>query len=291
MDYRLKPDKTILVIGATGNQGGAVASELVSKGWRVRALVRNPEKPEARSLAWSGIEIVKGDLNDRSSVDEAVRGVYGVFSNFTWREGVENEVKQGTRVIDACKAAGVKHVVYSSVGGADRNTGVPHFDSKWRIEEYLRGSGLTSTVLRPVFFMYNFNAPDVQASIRKGSLTTPLKPDRPLQLLAAEDLAAFVNIAFENPGEYAGKALELAGDELTMTQVASVFSTWMNRPVLYSEQPVEQLRNVGREVALMFEWFNREGYRADIRALRALWPGMMTLEAWLATGVTRAKAA
>jgi uncharacterized protein YbjT (DUF2867 family) len=293
MDFRLKSDNIILVLGATGNQGGAVASELVSTGWRVRALVRNPDKPFARSLAWKGIELVKGDLNDRATVEDALKGVHGVFCNLTWREGgVEAEIRQGKIVVDACRKAGIGHVVYSSVGGAERKTGIPHFDSKWQIEEYLRNSGLTATVLRPVYLMINFNAPDTRESVvRNGTLSMALKPDRTLQMLAVEDLAAFVSMAFDNPGEYAGKAIELAGDELTMPQVASVFSKWLGRPVRYVELPIEKIRSANKEAAIMFEWFNKEGYQADIKSLRALRPGLLTLESWLAIGTSWSKAA
>jgi uncharacterized protein YbjT (DUF2867 family) len=282
MDKKIKSERIILVTGATGNQGGAAASRLVTTGWRVRALVRDPDKPAARALAWKGVELAKGDLNDRASITKAMAGVYGVFAVFAWREGdIESEIRHGENTIDAAKAAGVKHFIYSSVGGAERSTGIPHFDSKWQIEEYLRATGLPVTILRPVFMMYNFNRPEMQSSIRNGTISMAIKPDRPLQMLAADDLAVFVNLAFETPADYVGKAIELAGDELAMAGAAEVFSRVVGRPVRFMEQPMSQLRKISKERALMMEWFNRQGYRADIKALRVLHPGLMTLEAWL----------
>ncbi|HTG01565.1 MAG TPA: NmrA/HSCARG family protein [Nitrospirota bacterium] len=292
MEYRLKAEKIIFVTGATGTQGGAVAAELASAGWRVRALVRNPDKPTVRRLAWKGIELVKGDLNDQPSVREALRGVTGVFCNLAWREGgVDAEVKQGTMLINQSKAADIKHFIYSSVGGADRKTGIPHFESKWRIEEHLRASGLQWTIFRPVFLMTNFNAPEVQESIRRGSISMPLMSTRPLQLLAPGDLAVFVDKAFENPDTFAEKAYELAGDELTLPQIAAIFGKKIGRSVLYTEQSMDKVRSISREHAVMFEWFNKHGYQADIKALRLLHPGLMTFEEWLDRAREWAKAA
>jgi uncharacterized protein YbjT (DUF2867 family) len=282
MAGRRRTDKVIFVAGATGHQGGAAAYSLAAAGWPVRALVRDPRKPAARALRESGVELVKGDLDDRPSLDVGLKDVYGVFSVQGWREkGVEGEVRMGENLADAALAAGVKHFIYSSVGGADRRTGIPHFDSKWRIEEHIRAIGLPFTVFRPVFFMYNFGLPEIQSSILKGTLAMAVKPNKPLQMLAVEDLGEFVRMAFERPGDFLGRAVELAGDELTLAEAARVFSTVLGWPVQFVEQPVEDVRRFDKNLAAMFEWFNERGYRADIPALRALHPGLMKLETWL----------
>ena len=274
--------KTILVTGATGHQGNAVARALASEGWRVRALVRDPLKPTARMLAIRGIELLKGDLRDRASIDKALTGVYGVFGVFTWAEkGVEGEIRQGKALANAAKAARIKHFVYSSAGGADRETGVPGFDSKGAIERHIRKIGLAATIFRPPFFMYNFEAPNLQKSIMAGAFTLALKPDRPVQMLAVEDLAAFVNLAFKKPEEYIGKAIDLAGDELTMTQTAEAFSRAIGMPVRFVEQPIKEVRRFNKDIARMFEWLNENRGHADIPALRSLHPGLLTLETWL----------
>ena len=150
-------ERAILVTGATGQQGGAVVRHLRTQGFAVRALTRDGQSPAARALAAEGVEVVQGDLDDRASLDRALAGAYGVYSvqNFALT-GVEGEVRQGTTLADAAKATGIQHFVYSSVGSADRQTGIPHFESKFRIEEHIRAIDLPHTILRPVFFMENF---------------------------------------------------------------------------------------------------------------------------------------
>src|SRR5918992_1611118 len=194
-------ERLILVCGATGKQGGAVARSLLESGFRVRALTRDPQKPEAQALAEQGTEVVQGDMDDRSAMDRALDGAYGVFSvqNF-WETGYDREVQQGKTVADAAKAAGVEHFVYSSVGSAHRQTGISHFESKWEVEEHVRESGLSYTILRPVFFMQNWEW--MREMVLRGTLAQPLDPDKPFQQVAVEDVGAFAAIAFEHPDEW-----------------------------------------------------------------------------------------
>src|SRR5215475_7570208 len=140
----------VLIAGATGRQGGAAIRHMVPKGWKLRALVRDPNVVTARNLAEQGIEIVVGDLEVRSSLDAAVRGAYGVYSlQDFWSVGAKREVQQGKNLADAAKKAGVGHFVYSSVGGAERNSRIRHFESKWEIENHIRRLGLPATMIRP----------------------------------------------------------------------------------------------------------------------------------------------
>jgi uncharacterized protein YbjT (DUF2867 family) len=273
---------TILVTGATGHQGGAVARYLLTSGWRVRALTRDTQKPSAQALAGLGAELFQGDLDDRSSLERALKGVYGVFSvqNF-WETGFAREIQQGKALADAAKAAGVKHFVYSSVGGAERNTGIPHFDSKWEIEQHVRALGLPATIIRPVFYMDNFESPNFRPAILQGTLTLAMRPDRTLQMIAVDDIGGFAALAFDKPREFLGRAFELAGDELTLPQAAEAFSRALGRPVRFVEQPIEQVRSFSKEFAVMLEWFNEKGYAADIPALRALYAPLLGFEAWL----------
>ncbi len=271
----------ILVSGATGNQGGAVARHLLERGFRVRALSRDTQKPEAQALAEGGAEVVRGDLNDRPSVDLALEGAYGVFSvqNF-YEGGYEGEVRQGKTLADAAKEAGVRHVVYSSVGSAHRETGIPHFDSKGEIEEYKRQSDLPYTILRPVFFMQNWEM--MRDQILDGTLAQPLDPEKPLQQVNVEDIGAFAAIAFENPDEWLGREVDLAGDELTMPEVAETMSQVTGREISHYQVPWNQFREqMGEEFAVMYEWFNEVGYEADILALRSEYPELTTLEQYL----------
>lgn len=273
----------ILVSGATGSQGGAVARSLQERGFGVQALTRDPEKPQARELASKGAEVVEGNLDDRASIDRALDGVYGVFSVQQFFEaGYEGEVRQGINLADAAKNAGVSHFVYSSVGSAHRNTGIPHFDSKWEVEEHVRYVGLPYTILRPVFFMDNWEG--MRDQILSGTLPQPLDPDKPLQQVAVEDIGAFTALAFEDPQKWVGREVDLAGDELTMPQVAETFGRVIGREVSYYQVPWDQFREMmGEEMAGMYEWFNEVGYEADIPALRGEHRGIESLEGHLRT--------
>ena len=276
--------RSVLVVGSTGQQGGATARSLLKRGFAVRALTRNPEKPEARELAGRGAELARGDLDDRSSVEGALEGVHGVFSvqNF-WETGYEREIEQGKRLVDAAKDAGVEHFVYSSVGSAHRETGIAHFDSKAEVEDYLRRSGMPYTILRPVFFMQNWEMFG-RDQILGGTFAQPLDPDRPLQMLDAEDIGVFAAIAFENPEGWIGREVDLAGDEMTMPEVAATFSRVIGREVGYYQVPWDQFEEAaGEEAAVMYRWFNDHGYEADIAALRQEHPGLVTFERYLRT--------
>jgi len=142
-------DRTILIIGATGQQGGAVACHLLMDGWRLRTLTRDPNKAAARALADAGVEVLPGNIDDRASLDRAMAGAYGVFSvTAFWEHGYDAEIRHGKAVADAALAAGVKHFVYSAMGGTDRDTGMRHAESKWEIEKYVEAKSLPATSWR-----------------------------------------------------------------------------------------------------------------------------------------------
>lgn len=274
-------ERLVLVAGSTGNQGGAVARSLLERGFQVRALTRDTEKPEARALSEQGAEVVSGDMDDRSSMEQVLEGVYGVFSVQTfWEAGYDLEVRQGITLADAAKAADVQHVVYSSVGSAHRDTGIPHFDSKWEIEEHTRQAELPYTILRPVYFMQNWEM--MRDQIVSGTLPQPLDPDKPLQQLNIEDIGAFAAMAFESPDQWIGREVDLAGDELTMPEVAETMGRVTGREISYYQVPWDDFREqMGEEFAIMYEWFNEVGYEADIAALRSEYPELSTLEQYL----------
>lgn len=273
---------TILVTGATGRQGSAVAEKLLADGWKLRALTRDPQKPAAKKLAEKGIEVVKGDLKDRASLDNALKGVCGVFAVLTpLEEGIESEIIQGKNLVDAAKDAAIRHFVYSSVIAANLKTGIPHFDSKDVIENYLRESGIKYTILRPSFFMYNFESSPLKESILDGTLPLAIRRDVVHQMLAPEDFAHFVALAFANPKEYIGKEIDIAGDEMTMTEAAECFGRVLGRPVHYKELPVEDVIRQSEEMGKMFKWYNETDYRVDIEPLKQLHPNMMGLETYL----------
>ena len=275
-------EKIILVTGATGQQGGASSRHLQARGWRVRALTRDPHTPAARALADTGVEVVQGDLNDRASLDRTIKGVYGVHSVQAYMpHDPTGEVFQGKNLAEAAKEAGVEHFVYSSAAGADRHTGIAEQESKWEIEQHIQSLGLPATILRPTFFMDTYTIPVLRQGILGGSLMFGMPPHAKMQYIAADDIGAIVAVALEDPKTFTGKALELAGDELTMAQTVAVFSRVISRHVQFIEMPVEQVRSFDPNLAKLSEWILKEGFHADIPALRAMYPALMTLEDWL----------
>jgi uncharacterized protein YbjT (DUF2867 family) len=241
------------------------------------------EKAEARELPDLGAEVVSGDLEDRSSIERVLEGVHGVFSVQQFMEvGVEGEVRQGVQLADAAKEAGVEHYVYTSVGSAHRDTAIPHFDSKYEVEEHVRASGVPYTVLRPVFFMQNWEY--MREPILGGTLHQPLDPDKPFQMVAVEDIGVFAAMAFENPEEWVGREVDLAGDELTMPEIADTFSRVIGCQVDYFQTPWDQFEEqMGEEYAVMYRWFDEYGYEADIAGLRKEHPGLVSFEQYLST--------
>jgi len=278
-------EKIVLVTGATGRQGGAVVRHMLGKGWTLRALTRRPESHEAQGLARQGVQIVQGDLEDPASIVRAAEGVYGVYSvQDFWAVGARREVQQGKNVAAAAKKAKVTHFVYSSVGGAERNTGIPHWESKWEIENTIRELSLPATIIRPVAFMEAYYIDQVEIGILKGKLTDPIRGDKPYQTIATDDIGAFVALALERPAEFIGKELEIAGSELTNVEAAAVFSRVLGKRVKFQRLPLPLVRLVlGKEFYSMFRWFNEAGFRADIPALRSQYPEihLHTLEEWL----------
>ena len=272
--------KTIFVSGATGQQGGAVVCHLLQQqDVRIRALTRNPASQAAQAIKQRGVELVQGDLDEPASFRRALEGADGVFSVQNYLEtGYDREIQQGKGLADAARAAGVRHLVYSSVVSADKRTGLPHFESKWQIEQHLHQTGLTWTVLRPAFFMQNWYG-FMREPILQGTLPLPLDPQTRLQQISVDDIGAFAAMAFAQPDLWAGRTIELAGDELTLTQVAAVLSRVLGRPVNYVQIPWDQFRErAGEEMELMYRWFNDVGYHVDIAAVRREYPALSTLE-------------
>jgi len=273
------------VTGATGRQGGAVLRHLLEQGLPVRALTRRPDSPAAQALAAAGVEIAAGDMEDQASLERAMRGVRGVYSvQDFWSSGAAREVRQGINVADAAAATGVAHLVYSSVGGAERNSGIDHWETKWQIEQHIRALGLPATILRPAAFMENYYIPAVEKALLRGRLLDPIRARTPYQTIATDDIGKFAALVFGQPDRFVGTALEIAGSELTNPGAAEVFSRVLGRKVRFRRLPMPAVRvALGREFYQMFRWFNAGGFQADVPALRRDYPQLRlrTLEDWL----------
>jgi len=227
-------DKTVLVTGATGRQGGAVIRHMLPRGWKLRALTRSPNGYAAKQLSGQGVEIVQGDLEDPASLEQAARAVYGIFSvQDYWVSGFRREVKQGKNLADIARKTGVTHFVYSSVGGAEHNSGIAPWETKWEIENYIRKLGLPATIFRPAGFIEIYHMLELELGLLLGRFLDPVRHDKPYQSIATDDIGAFVALAFDRPKEFIGMELEIAGSELIRRQTADVFSRVMGKRVKY----------------------------------------------------------
>jgi len=280
-DKMTKQDKTIFVAGVTRNQGKAVANKLIKNGWKVKGLTRNRANAKNHPLK-NKIEFVEGDLNNINSFREHLKNVYGVFSvqNF-WEHGYDAEVAQGRNLAEAAKDAGIKHFIFSSVASANKNTGLPHFESKIEIEQFIKQIDLPYTILRPVFFMENFFR--MKNDILDGRIVNAVESHTPLQMISVENIGDFTLEAFNNPDIFLHKEIDIAGDSLTLTEVAKIFSQTLKHPVEYIEMNLNDFEEfAGKEFALMVNWFNKEGYDVDINSLKENFDiELITFKNWL----------
>ncbi|SEP54339.1 NmrA/HSCARG family protein [Amycolatopsis saalfeldensis] len=274
-------DQVVFVVGATGQQGGAVADRLLTDGWRVRALTRDQDSARARALADAGAEVITGSLEDPATIDRCVDGVYGVFSMHPGPVAPDqDEAKAGKAIADAAVKSGVAHVVYSSGLGADRG-GQP---TKWEIEQYLAASGVSATVLRPSSFMENLITQSAIVGVRDGALRTAAAPHVRQQFIALDDIGAFAALALASPDEYRGRTLELVGDALTPPEVAAEISAAVGQEVPYLQRPMEELRRIDERFARGYELINSGDGSVpdvDVDELRALHPELLDMRSWL----------
>ena len=260
-------EKTVLITGATGKQGGATARALAGKGFRLRAMTRNPDGDAAKAIATAtGAEIVQGDLNDAASLRGALKGAWGVFGvQNTWEAGVEGEEEQGKRLASLAREAGVQHYVYTSVGSAHRKTGIPHFENKYRVEDTIRAAGFPSYVIyRPVFFMENLTSPWF---LNGDTIYAAMRPDLKLQMIAVDDIGKYVARGFTNADKLNRREIDLASDEATMPDVAMALSSGLGRNISFAQIPISEVRKNSDDFATMLEWFDRVGYNVDIPSL------------------------
>jgi uncharacterized protein YbjT (DUF2867 family) len=274
----------ILVVGATGQQGGSVARALLFKGHHVHALTRSKDSLAARSLASKGAKLVQGDLSDKDSIVAALDGMDAVFGVTTpYESGVEDEVQQGINLVDAAREAGVRHLVFSSVGRADADTGIPHFDSKFEVEKRLVESDVPYTIIAPVFFMENWLSPWFLPSIQEGNVAMAMPKDRKLAHISVADIGNFAALIFERRNEFLGKRIDIAADNLSGVEIAQRIGEQTARQLGFFRIPIESMREQSEDFAKMFEWFDEEGYNVDTDALRRDFPevGWTSFNDWL----------
>lgn len=272
--------ETILVGGATGRQGNAVVDELLSRGYQVRGLTRKPEGRKAERLAEKGVAVVQGDYGDTESLLAAMDGIDKVFfySGFS-----RNEVAEGVNVIAAAKASGIQHLVYSSGAAAEPGNG-PEGAAKTEVELALVDSGVPYTVFRPVAFYENFDRQ--QKRIAASGIVDSRDPDRMLHFIAIRDIGFFVGEAFDHPDQWLDRAVNIAGDAMTVQAYVDTFSAVMGREISYNQLPLDEyLASMPKPLRPLFRWYDEVGYEVDVDALRSEYPHLITLDQYLrATG-------
>lgn len=272
---------THVVLGATGGQGGAVVTALLEAGRPVRAVVRDPESKRARELHTRGVELVVGDMVSGDGLAEAFADSSGVFAFTTpFESGVDAEVTQGQAIIDAASAARVPYLVFSSVASADRGTGVPHFDSKYRVEQLLAGSDVPHTVVGPTYFYDNLlGGAD---ALSAGVMPIAMPADALLQQVSRRDLGRFVVGLFANPQNHLGERIDIASDAVTPDQMAAALSSVLERDVRAESYDPERISSP--DMRAMFEFLGAGGYDVDIAALQERFPdvGWQSFADWAA---------
>src|SRR5712671_229557 len=270
-NQNMAQELTVVVTGSTGKQGGAVARGLLERGHKVRAVTRDPNSSQAKSLANAGATLVAASLEDTVAITKALQGATSLFAMTTpFGGGVDAETRQGVAAADAAKAAGV-HLVFNSVGSANRQTGVPHFDSKYEVEKHIARTGVRATILAPVYFMENLYFG--KERLAKGIYAAALPPTRTLAQVAVADIGAVAVRVLEDAGRFTGKRFDLAGDELTGNDVVAILSRVTGRPFAYYQVPLDVIRQrMGGDGARMYEWFDRVGFAADPAALHREFP-------------------
>jgi uncharacterized protein YbjT (DUF2867 family) len=243
----------------------------------VKVLTRDVETSAALRLRQMGVHVVQGDTTNLVSLSAAMQSVYGVFC-VQPALGYDDDLLQGKNVVEAAKEADVKHFVYTSVGGAQGQAAYRKL-AKWEIEQSIWTLGLQASILRPAWFMEDIIGP--RFGVPGGTFASPILPDVAIYLIAIDDIGAFVSLAFDNPDEYLGKTIEIAGDALTPPQVAIAISRALGHSMPYVQVPIETIRQQNADVAHVYDFVNAGDLQADVSLLRQRYPDLMDFSTWL----------
>ena len=194
--------------------------------------------------------------------------------------GMEAETRQGVTMAEAAKSKGV-YLVYTSVGSADKQTHIPHFESKYEVEKHIAKIGATAAIIAPVYFMENAITFG-REQLKQCVYATPLSPDRKLAQVALADIASFAVMVLENRERFVGKRYDIASDEVSGNEAVEILSRVRGKAFSYFQVPMQMVRTMGEDMATMYEWFERVGYTIDLVALRRDFPevGWHSFEQW-----------
>lgn len=277
---------TVAVTGATGAQGGATARALLAAGHRVRALTRSPGSLAADTLRGLGADVRHADFDDSPSLNAALAGTDSLFAVTTpFGTDTATETRQGKALIDAAASADLTHVVFTSAAHADRGTGVPHYESKFLVEQHLREAGMRWTVIAPAAFTDNYTSGWTLEGLRQGSFAWPMPADTPFALIPATDIGAFAALVLQRREEFAGRRIDIASDQRTPAEMAQILTTASGRPIHHQEVPVAQVRTHSTDLAAMFDYFTTSGLDVDVAGLHRDYPevGWHSFADWAAT--------
>ena len=278
-----EPLSPILVLGATGRQGGSVARALMHAGWPVRALVRDAGAPAAQELGTSGVDLRQGSFTDVAALRQAMHGAHGVFSMLPGNLSEGEEVRLGCMIGDMAAETGIAHLVYSSGASVgSESTGVPRFDAKPRIEAHVRSLPVTTTIVRPMIFMDMLLGPAY--GLDQGRYTFFLKLDQEMQLVAVDDIGSFVAAIFAERGRFSGRTVKLASDTVTGRDLETILSEAAGQPVRYERFPDATLA-ASSDLAHMSRSLENGPLsdHVDLAEMRAIIPDLTSFRTWIAT--------
>lgn len=276
--------KSIFVLGGTGNQGGAVAKKLLENNFHVKVLTRNPDSPNAKRLIELHAEIISGNLDNPKTFRKILKDTSGLFCVLTFDNGVEKEIERGVNLINLAKDNNVEHFLYSSIAGADIETGVPLWESKRKIENYLKKSGIPYTIIRPNLLFETFLFPRIKNGILKGKLVSPVNKDRIQQFIACQDIGKISVDIFSNPDKYKNKTITLGTEQFNLIQVTELFSKVLGRKIEYKKIPMLITRMaMGGDLYKMFKWVNKNNtiFLENIEQYRTEHPDYLNFEKWI----------
>jgi uncharacterized protein YbjT (DUF2867 family) len=280
----MQQSKTIFVTGATGNQGAAVVRSLISKGFTVKALTRNPSSPAAQKLKSQQVEIVQGNLNNISAFSDHLKDLHGIFCVLTFKYGTDLEIKQGLELASLAKSYNVRHFLYSSVFGADLQTGIPHWESKLIIENHVKQINLPYSIIRPASLFENFLIPAVKKRIVQGKLDSPLPGDFLQPFISSSDIGEVSTMIFLRRDEYLGKVIPLIKEQISMEMAASIFSNVLGKEIRYQKMPMFLTRIImGKNLYKMFKWIesNHDILLKDSMKVNVEFTNMLDLTHWI----------
>ncbi|QNP75352.1 NmrA/HSCARG family protein [Streptomyces roseirectus] len=307
----MSENKVIAVAGATGAQGGGAARAILAdpdSGFTVRALTRDPASSAAKELAALGAEVVRADFYDEPSVREAFEGAYGAFlvTNFWAHGSAAKEIQEAQTLVRAAKAAGLKHVVWSTLEDTREllplddarmpvlqgKYNVPHFDVKGEANDLFRRAGVPTTFLNTTFFYQGFLTTLAPERAEDGvlTLTLPLEDGKLLSGVDVNDIGRTALALLERPEHFIGETVGLAGDHLTGAQYAQLIGEAIGEPVRFRSVPYDVFRSLGvpagDEIGNMFQYygdFDQEFTGArDLAAIRAIHPELKSFATWIA---------